>query len=217
MGFQINLRYAVWIELVLISVLVHNASFLGHLCGILAGMLYVEVPAVLGLVNLLTGATLFGGGRRPSYTYNSGTASSAPPAAGRGGGYGEGRAAQQPSSPYGATSDRDAAEEEAIQEALRRSMLDSAGNGGADGGGSNGSGSRDQEGASFVGSSGMSATWNGRPSGEAAAAAQILGPTPTAPPPEELERDAVTAAGGGGEMGRDELRRRRLQRLGGGT
>lgn len=219
------MRYAVWLELVLISVFVQNASFLGHLCGILAGILYVEVPLVLRLLNLLTGATLFNRNQRPSYTYSSGT-SSAPPASGRDGGYGRGRATtaqlQQQSAPlseHGATSDPDAAEEAAIQEALRRSMLDSTGSGGGGGGRgrSNGSDRESRGGAPVAGNSGMSSRWHGGLSGDAAAAAEILGPAPTAPPPEEPEGDVVGAEGGGGaSMGRDELRRRRLQRLGGG-
>lgn len=223
MGFQVQLRYAIWLELVLISVLVHNASFLGHLCGILAGILYVEVPAILHLMNLLTGATLFSGRQRPSYTYSSG-ASSAPRASGRDGGYDRGRmtAAQQQSplpSAYDVASDPGAAEEAAIQEALRRSMVDSTGSGG----GGNVSDRDNQGSVPVVGNSGMSATWNAEPSRDAAAATEILGPAPTAPPPDELENRVVGASGGVVDMGQDELRRRRLQRLerlqrlGGGT
>ena len=222
LGFQVDLRYAIWVELVLISVLVHNASFLGHLCGILAGILYVEVPAVLAVVNLLTGATLFGGRRGPSYTYSSGTASASTAPARGGDGYGQARQEQQPQQPsppssFDMTNDPAAAEEAAIQEALRRSILDSTGNGGDGDGSSSGSGFENQGGAPVVGNSGMSAAWNGRPSRDAAAAAEISGPAPTAPPPEELEEDVASVRGGGGDMGRDELRRRRLQRLGGGT
>lgn len=36
-GFHVPTKYAAWLELVLIHVLVPNASFLGHLCGIVAG------------------------------------------------------------------------------------------------------------------------------------------------------------------------------------
>lgn len=39
-GFQINIKFAAWAELVLISLLNPNASFVGHLAGIMAGMLY---------------------------------------------------------------------------------------------------------------------------------------------------------------------------------
>lgn len=37
-------RYAVWVELALIQILVPNASFFGHLAGILVGMAYVTGP-----------------------------------------------------------------------------------------------------------------------------------------------------------------------------
>lgn len=45
MGFiSVPTRLAVWAELVLISLLVPNASFMGHLAGILVGLLYVKGP-----------------------------------------------------------------------------------------------------------------------------------------------------------------------------
>jgi rhomboid domain-containing protein 1 len=37
-------RYAAWIELVLIHLLVPNASFMGHFAGILAGLIYTSTP-----------------------------------------------------------------------------------------------------------------------------------------------------------------------------
>ena len=37
-------RYACWVELVVIQILVPNASFTGHLAGILVGLLYVHGP-----------------------------------------------------------------------------------------------------------------------------------------------------------------------------
>lgn len=188
MGFRVHTRYAAWLELVLISVVVPNASFLGHLCGILAGILYVEAPIVLLVLNLFTGISLFSNNRGPSYTYHSGTS-------GRASGEGARRATQQQSPNPPAAHDVDSdpeAEEAALQEALRRSLLDSTGGGGAgdnlrrDNGDNRGSRSRPIE-------------------DDAVAATEILGPAPTAPPPEE---DA-----GGGEIARDELRRRRLRRL----
>ena len=50
-GFLVPLRYAVWLELVIIQAIVPNSSFLGHLAGILAGCLLVKTPlaSVLGL------------------------------------------------------------------------------------------------------------------------------------------------------------------------
>jgi rhomboid domain-containing protein 1 len=41
-GINVPTRYAAWLELVLISLMTPNASFLGHLAGILAGVLYVK-------------------------------------------------------------------------------------------------------------------------------------------------------------------------------
>lgn len=78
LGIQVNTRYATWLELALISLLVPNASFLGHLCGIMAGILYVEVPTVLYVLNLVTGVGLARSRRGPSYTYSSGTTSGSP-------------------------------------------------------------------------------------------------------------------------------------------
>lgn len=43
MGISVPSRYAAWVELVIISLITPNVSFLGHLCGILAGMLYLHV------------------------------------------------------------------------------------------------------------------------------------------------------------------------------
>jgi len=37
-------RYAAWAELILIHLLVPNASFMGHLAGILAGLIYTSTP-----------------------------------------------------------------------------------------------------------------------------------------------------------------------------
>lgn len=42
MFFTFPTKYAYWAELVLISVVTPNASFLGHLCGILVGLAYVR-------------------------------------------------------------------------------------------------------------------------------------------------------------------------------
>ncbi|CAN0261855.1 unnamed protein product [Ectocarpus fasciculatus] len=201
MGFSVHTRYAAWLELVLISVMVPNASFLGHLCGILAGVLYVEVPIVLHVINLFTGVSLFSNSRGPSYTYNSGTTGRASPE-------GATRETRQrsPSPPaaYDIDSDPDA-EEAALQEALRRSLLDST--------------EGDNAGDNLRRDNGESVTDNpgsrSRPvEDDAVAATEILGPAPTAPPPEE---DAGGYGAGGGEIARDELRRRRLRRLGAGT
>ena len=42
--FPVPMRWACWVELIVIQVLVPNASFTGHLAGILVGMMYVKGP-----------------------------------------------------------------------------------------------------------------------------------------------------------------------------
>lgn len=44
MGINVPTKYAAWLELVVTSLITPNASFLGHLAGILAGVLYVHGP-----------------------------------------------------------------------------------------------------------------------------------------------------------------------------
>jgi len=43
MGIAVTTRYAAWLELVIIQLLTPNASFTGHLGGILAGVLYIHI------------------------------------------------------------------------------------------------------------------------------------------------------------------------------
>nr|CAD7403928.1 unnamed protein product [Timema poppensis] len=43
-GVLLPVRYAAWAELVLIHILVPRASFMGHLAGILAGLMYTSTP-----------------------------------------------------------------------------------------------------------------------------------------------------------------------------
>ena len=43
-GVRISSKYAVWAELLLIQVMVPNASFMGHLSGIIVGLLYTQGP-----------------------------------------------------------------------------------------------------------------------------------------------------------------------------
>ncbi|KAJ7542159.1 hypothetical protein O6H91_10G092500 [Diphasiastrum complanatum] len=43
-GVLVPSRYAAWAELILIQIFVPGTSFVGHLCGILAGLLYIHVP-----------------------------------------------------------------------------------------------------------------------------------------------------------------------------
>lgn len=41
-GFRVPTKYATWVELIAIHVLVPNASFMGHFAGVLAGILYTK-------------------------------------------------------------------------------------------------------------------------------------------------------------------------------
>ena len=43
-GFLVPMKQSVWLELIIIQVMVPNSSFMGHLAGILTGMLFVESP-----------------------------------------------------------------------------------------------------------------------------------------------------------------------------
>ena len=42
MGVNVPTKYAAWLELVLVSLLHPDASFIGHLCGILSGAIYIH-------------------------------------------------------------------------------------------------------------------------------------------------------------------------------
>ncbi|KAG5186730.1 hypothetical protein JKP88DRAFT_309038 [Tribonema minus] len=131
--FLIDSRWASWAELILIQVVVPNASFLGHLCGILAGVLWVHGGAVvaytaktlapLGVGRGGPGAYDTYGGRGSRYTYARGTSGTA--AAGSAA-TSTSPVARPPAFAPGAASDSAAFEVEdadaQLQEALRRSL-----------------------------------------------------------------------------------------------
>lgn len=57
-GMWVPTRYAAWTELILIHLLVPNASFMGHLAGILAGVIYTSTPVGIiadAFISSLTG------------------------------------------------------------------------------------------------------------------------------------------------------------------
>ena len=63
-GFPINLKIAAWVELVMISMLNPNASFVGHFAGIVAGMGYQHlIPSFYGITS----------GIRRSFTFTRST------------------------------------------------------------------------------------------------------------------------------------------------
>lgn len=43
-GMRVSAKYAVWVELLAIQLMVPNASFVGHLAGILVGVMYTQGP-----------------------------------------------------------------------------------------------------------------------------------------------------------------------------
>lgn len=62
--FNVPTKYAAWIELVVISLVTPNASFMGHLAGILAGVLWVHALDANDRISKLL-QSLFRGGPRP--------------------------------------------------------------------------------------------------------------------------------------------------------
>jgi membrane associated rhomboid family serine protease len=116
MYFTMDIKYAAWAELILIQFLVPNASFLGHLCGILAGILWEHGPTVLLLLKLklqapFTSTAAADGSSRSSsrYTYARGTS-----------------AQQQPSAPQQHDTTTFSDEDAAIQLAMRLSLEEAA-------------------------------------------------------------------------------------------
>mmetsp|Transcript_4483 Transcript_4483/g.5885 ORF Transcript_4483/g.5885 Transcript_4483/m.5885 type:complete len:362 (+) Transcript_4483:111-1196(+) len=97
-GMSVPSKYAAWLELILIQFMVPNASFLGHLCGLIAGILYVHVIVgeSFSPTRLFTTSQEFEQASqnsssrprdpsRPAYTYARGTAeenTNAPPNSG---------------------------------------------------------------------------------------------------------------------------------------
>ncbi|CAM9672591.1 unnamed protein product [Chrysoparadoxa australica] len=75
MGIVLPLKYVTWAELVLIQLVAPNASFLGHLCGILAAILWEGsfLRSLSGLIKFPALGTAGSSSRsHPSYQYNSG-------------------------------------------------------------------------------------------------------------------------------------------------
>ncbi|KAK0085320.1 hypothetical protein PV325_005430 [Microctonus aethiopoides] len=56
-GLRVPSRFAVWAELILIHLLVPNASFVGHLGGILVGCIYCYLPIGAVIDNIIYGIT----------------------------------------------------------------------------------------------------------------------------------------------------------------
>ena len=71
MGIQVPTRYAAWLELVLVSMITPRASFIGHLAGILAGIIYVHGLGLLRMDRIVMGTEY---SSRGNTTYSSGVA-----------------------------------------------------------------------------------------------------------------------------------------------
>jgi rhomboid domain-containing protein 1 len=60
--FPVEAKYAAWVELVIISLISPNASFVGHLCGILAGVIWLYAAPLMTVASnhlrRITGAGL---------------------------------------------------------------------------------------------------------------------------------------------------------------
>ncbi|XP_028816968.1 rhomboid-related protein 4 isoform X1 [Denticeps clupeoides] len=65
MGFLVSNRYACWVELVLIHIMSPGTSFVGHLAGILVGLLYTAGP----LKKVMKTCADFVTSSRPSHVY----------------------------------------------------------------------------------------------------------------------------------------------------
>lgn len=84
-GVLVPSRYAAWVELLFIQMFVPGTSFLGHLCGILAGLIYVNSPAAISgglgmwpvISRIVGGMPILGGGSsRLNRTYGRGSVGS---------------------------------------------------------------------------------------------------------------------------------------------
>ncbi|XP_068440123.1 rhomboid-related protein 4 [Clinocottus analis] len=85
MGFPVSNRYVSWVELVLIHITSPGTSFVGHLAGILVGLLYTAGPLKAVMKKCAGFVTLNGHNSRPNTHYSSSGASGY---GGTGGGYG---------------------------------------------------------------------------------------------------------------------------------
>lgn len=217
MGFRVHTRYATWLELVLIAIMVPNSSFLGHLCGILAGILYAELPMLPWFWSLIP-ALPWGRRPRPSYTYQRGTTGRR--ARHDNGAPGDASAsyAPPPASPAGTSF----SEERALQEAMRRSLLDAGRAGhaaGFDDGGyaSDAAVGSDERGFPGEGGRGPSSAppeseWHDDTAPSAPTYEEVYGLDPPAPSEESLRRSE--RPGAASPLDAEELRRRRIQRFG---
>ncbi|CAJ1064909.1 rhomboid-related protein 4 [Xyrichtys novacula] len=118
MGLPVSNRYASWVELVLIHITSPGTSFVGHLAGILVGLLYTAGPLKAIMKKCAEIVTSSGYNSQPGAYYNSSGSSGYSGSAGRHSGYNQ--YSLDPASSYtgGLT------EEEQLEEAIRNSLND---------------------------------------------------------------------------------------------
>ncbi|KAM8853640.1 rhomboid-related protein 4 isoform 1-T2 [Synchiropus picturatus] len=113
MGLHVPNRYASWVELVLIHIMTPGTSFVGHLAGIIVGLLYTSGP-LLTIMKTCANLATFGGfpsgpGQHFSTSGQSGF--------------------NAPDPDTGARTHPDSFEEEQLQAAIRNSLMDQGGPG----------------------------------------------------------------------------------------
>ncbi|KAM9801074.1 rhomboid-related protein 4 [Neosynchiropus ocellatus] len=113
MGLQVPNHYASWVELVLIHIMTPGTSFVGHLAGIIVGLLYTSGP-LLTIMKTCAGLVTFGSLRSGPGRHFSSSGQS-------------GFDTPEPDTDTGTRSEM--LEEELLQAAIRNSMMDQGGAG----------------------------------------------------------------------------------------
>jgi len=67
-GINIQSKYACWLELIIISIITPNASFIGHLAGILAGIFYMKLSRQINMIDTFINSLFLPTQRRYTYT-----------------------------------------------------------------------------------------------------------------------------------------------------
>ncbi|XP_068569358.1 rhomboid-related protein 4 [Cebidichthys violaceus] len=118
MGFPVSNRYVSWVELVLIHITSPGTSFVGHLAGILVGLLYTAGP-LKAIMKKCAGSVTSNGYNSQSNAYYSSSGFS--DYSGTGGGY---SGYHQPPPDHTTSHTGGLTEEEQIEAAIRNSLND---------------------------------------------------------------------------------------------
>lgn len=111
--FPVHAKYAAWVELVLISLVAPDASFVGHLCGILAGIIWLHASGLAKACLSSGGRPAVGRPQQPFRHWGSGTLGAGRPST-----------AARPTASGAAGTSWGRDEEAELREALRRSRMD---------------------------------------------------------------------------------------------